>query len=114
MQQNIFTVTVIGAILGYAGMTLWLNAIRQTAALPFLWGLIILQLLLFLSVFVICSIRLRQCGRHSWWIWMPLLLSRVNDWEVFLIPATAAVVYILSELSKRRARRQYETLMLGN
>lgn len=98
-EKNMFIFRVSIAAASYVGITFWLNAIRQTAVTWFLWCLIGLQLFLFLTIFVVCSLRLRQCRRHAWWLWFPLLLSRVENWDVVLIPTAVIVTLILSELN---------------
>ena len=98
-EKNMFIFRVTIAAASYVGITFWLNAIRQTAATWFLWCLVGSQLFLFLTIFVVCSLRLRQCRRHTWWLWFPLLLSRVENWEVVLIPAATIVTLILSEVN---------------
>ena len=95
---------------GYIGMTLWLNAIRQSAALWFVWPLIILQLYFFFSIFVPCLKRAKQCGyRHGFWIFCVLAIaSRVNDWELLLIPAMVVTMLVLSGRNQKvSAERQY-------
>jgi hypothetical protein len=98
-EKNMFIFRLLVAAASYVGITFWLSAIRQTAATWFLWCLIGLQLFLFLTIFVVCSLRLRQCRRHAWWLWFPLLLSRIENWEVVLIPAAAIVTLIMSEVN---------------
>ncbi len=96
-EKNLFTFRLLAVLASYAGVTYWLNSIRHSAALSVVWCMIGLQLFLYLTIFVVCSLRLRQCRRKAWWIWGPLILSRVNDWEVLLIPLTAIITLILSE-----------------
>lgn len=88
---------------GYVGTTLWLNAIRENAALWFVWVLIVLQLFFYFSIFVACSMRARQCGhRHAFWLILVLCIaSRVNDWELVLIPAMAVTMLVLSERNQK-------------
>ena len=95
---------------GYIGTTLWLNAIRQSAARWFIWLLIILQLCFFFSIFVACLMRAKQCGyRHGFWIFFVLAIaSRINDWELLLIPAMVVTMLVLSGLNQKvSAERQY-------
>lgn len=99
-EKNIFMLRVAVAAGSYLGISLWLNAIRQTVSAWVLWLLVGLQLFLFLTIFVICSLRMRQCQKPRWWLWFPLLLSRINNWEVVAIPATIIVTLVLSERNK--------------
>ena len=97
MERRGFIFRLLVTIVGYVGMTLWLNSIRQTAAIWFVWVLFAVQFLFFISIFVACSIRARQCGfRHTWLMFVPLVLSRVNNWELVVIPALAVIMLILS------------------
>jgi hypothetical protein len=96
-EKNVFIFRFFLAIGGYVGITLWLNAIRQTAALWFVWVLIALQFFFFFSIFVVAAIRAKQCGyRHTWLIFVPLILSRVNNWELVVIPVFVVIMLILS------------------
>lgn len=52
LERNSFVVRVIAIIIGYAGITLWLNAIRATAPLWSIWVLIIVQFILYFSIFI--------------------------------------------------------------
>jgi hypothetical protein len=109
-EKNFFIGRLFLVLAGYVGMTLWLNAIRQSAALWFVWVLIALQLFLYFSIFVCCIMRAKQCGyRHAFWpICVLAAASRVNDWELVLIPAMAVTMLVLSERNQKvSAERQY-------
>ncbi len=103
-KKNIFFVRMFLTVAGYVGITIWLNAVRQTVSAWLLWTLIALQLFLFLTIFVGSSLRLRQCRIPGWWLWIPLVLSRINDWEIVAIPATVIVMLVLSERNKRASQ----------
>jgi len=105
-EKNFFTFRVILTVVGYIGITFWLNAIRQTAAIWFVWLLIGIQFFLFLTIFVVCSLRLRQCCKQTWWLWLPLILSRIENWEVVAIPATIIVTLILSQLNRNVSKER--------
>ncbi len=101
MAHGAFIFRLLFTIGAYVGVTFWLNAIRQTAAIWFVWVLIAAQLFLFITIFVVCSLRAKECGfRHTWLLFIPLLLSRVNNWEVVIIPALAVVMFLLSARSR--------------
>ena len=106
-EKNIFIFRLTVAAGSYLGITLWLNAARQTILAAVLWFFIGLQLFLFLTIFVICSLRMRQCRKPRWWLWLPLLLSRINNWEIVAIPATIIVTLILSERTKYVSQREH-------
>ena len=93
-------------VVSYAGISIWLNAIRQSTAIWMLWLLIGVQLFLFLTIFVVSSLRMRQCRNPSRWLWLPLILSRINNWELVAIPATIIVTLILSEKNKHVLQEQ--------
>jgi hypothetical protein len=96
-ERNLFTVRLLLILAGYVGTTLLLNAIRVSAALWILWPLVVVQIFLYLSIFVICSFRLKKCGyRLSWLFYILFVLSRVNDWELIIIPALVVTVFVLS------------------
>ena len=109
-EKNILIFRLLITVGGYVGITLWLNAIRQTASAWCVWFLIGIQIFLFLTIFVVCSLRLRQCGKHAWWLWLPLILSRVSNWEVVVIPVTMIVTLILSELNKNVSKERQHLL----
>jgi hypothetical protein len=111
MAHGAFVLRLILTIGAYAGVTFLLNAIRQTSEIWFVWVLIAVQLFLFLSIFVVCSMRARECAfRHTWLLFIPLVLSRVNDWEVVVIPVTAVIMCVLSARS-RYVSTEYQHLL---
>jgi hypothetical protein len=97
MENGAFIVRLFLVIGCYVGVTFWLNAIRQTAAIWFVWVLIAVQFFFLISIFVVCSLRAKQCGfQHTWLILVALILSRINNWEVVIIPALVVFMLILS------------------
>ena len=113
-EKNIFIFSLFLVLAGYVGTTLWLNAIRQSATIWFVWVLIPMQFFLFISIFVVCSMRAKQCGlRYRYvWLFLVLALSRVKNWELVLIPALAVTMLVLSERNQKvSAERQH--LLLG-
>ncbi len=109
-EKNIFLFRLSITVVSYVGITIWLNAIRQTASSWFLWLFIGIQIFLFLTIFVVSSLRLRQCQKPSWWLFLPLILSRINNWEVVAIPATIIVTVILSERNKNVSQERERLL----
>lgn len=109
-EKNMFIFRLVITVVSYAGMTIWLNAIRQSAPVWLLWLLIGVQMFLFLTIFVISSLRMRQCRMPSWWLWVPLILSRINNWEIVAIPTTIIVTLILSELNKHVSHKREHLL----
>ena len=98
-EKSIFIFRLLFTVVCYVGITFWINTIRQTASLWFVWLLIGIQIFLFCTIFVVCSLRLKQCRKHAWWLLLPLILSRVENWEIVVIPATMIVTLILSQLN---------------
>ena len=88
----------------YLGTSLLLNAIRKDAAAVFLWGLAVTQLLLYFHIFWLAAARARECGYRVFWLAGILaIVGRVNDFEVFVIPAVVLTSLVLSELAKPSA-----------
>lgn len=89
---------------GYTGITFWLNAIRATAPLWFVWVLIIVQFALYFSIFISSYRRAIVCGLNkniSLIIFTALaVLGRVNDWEILVIPLAIIVILIFSMKTK--------------
>lgn len=104
LERNSFTFRIFAIVVSYAAMTLWLNAIRTTAPLWFVWVLIIIQLLLYCSIFLSCCARLVVIGLNKnigLAIFITLaVLGRVNDWELLIIPLTVIVILIYSAKAK--------------
>lgn len=104
LERNSFVVRIIAAAVGYAGITFWLNAIRATAPLWFVWVLIIVQFALFFSIFIAGYRRAIVCGFNkniSFIIFVALaVLGRVNDWELAIIPLTVIAMLIVSARAK--------------
>ena len=103
-EKNLFILRMFLTVVAYVAITFWLNAVRQTVAAWLLWALIAVQFFLFLTIFVVSSVRLRQCRLASWWLYIPLALSRINDWEILAIPATITIMLIVSERHKHVSR----------
>jgi len=91
-------------VIGYIGITFWLNAIRATAPLWFVWVLIIVQFALYFSIFISSYRRAIGCGLNkniSLIIFIALaILGRVNDWEILVIPLTIIIMLIFSMKTK--------------
>ncbi len=102
-----FAFKIVAVTVGYVAITYWLNIIRTSAPLWFLWCLIIVQLLLYLAIFVSSYHCAVECGLRksiSMFIFIVLtILGRVNDWEVVIIPLTIIIMVIVS----LKARNSY-------
>lgn len=100
-----FAARFLGALIGYAVVSIILARVRQSVSSALLWTLTILQWALFLSVFVSALGRLRQCRvRHSSvFVLFPLILSRINDWDLAVLPIFAATMMWVSARNRRVA-----------
>ena len=95
----------------YLGLTLLLNAVRGgDASVVFLWAFVIPQLLLYLYIFCLAAARASKCGyRVSWLVGFLAILGRVNNFEVFVIPAVVLASLVVSE-SSSRTRESTQTI----
>jgi hypothetical protein len=104
IERNSFVFHLIATAVGYAGITFWLNAIRATAPLWFVWVLIIIQFGLYFSIFIASYRRAVVCGLNknlAIIIFTALaILVRVNDWELAMIPLTVVIMLIVSARAK--------------
>lgn len=111
IERRVFAGKLLVGTFGYVGVTLWFNAVRQTAAISLVWVLIALQLACFFVIFVVCWRRAQQCGfRHTWLMIVPLILSRINDWELVILPALMVIMLILSARN-RHVSAEHQHLM---
>src|SRR3990172_11119807 len=86
MENRLFWDKILGSSVGYLLITLWLNSIRATASLWFVWILIIIQFALYFSIFIPGYQRSKVFGlnKNLALILFIILavLGRVNDWEL--------------------------------
>lgn len=105
IERNSFIFRIIAIAIGYAGITFWLNAIRTTASLWFIWILILTQFTLYFSIFIISYLRAIVCGINKTLgiiIFTSLaILGRVNGWELIIIPLTVVVMLVVSASVKK-------------
>ncbi len=104
IESRSFVVRILGVLIGYAGITLWLNSIRATAPLWFVWVLIVIQFALYFSIFVFSYQRSKVCGLNkSLGIVLFITLAalgRVNDWELLIIPLLVVIMIVFSVRTK--------------
>ena len=109
LERRSFVFRLLGSAIGYAALTFWLNSIRQSAALWFVWTLIIIQFALYFFIFFISYRRSVVFGLNNalaFIVFVALaVLGRVNDWEQVLIPALVLVMLILSARTKKVSAR---------
>ncbi|MBU1089839.1 hypothetical protein KKF38_03545 [Patescibacteria group bacterium] len=103
-ERNSFAVRIITIAVCYSGITFWLNSIRATASLWFVWILIIIQFTLYFSIFIAGYRRAIVCGMNkniSLIVFTALaILGRVNDWELAIIPLTVIIMLVASSKTK--------------
>lgn len=103
-EKEVFATKLLLNVLVYVGITLWLNAIRTTAQIWFVWVLAIIQLILYFSMFIISYQRSkvfslnRKISIMIFFIFA--MLGRVNDWDLLIIPLLIIIMLILSFKSK--------------
>jgi len=94
-----FLADITYPILFYIGITYWLNYVRPTASLWFIWILIIIQFILYFSIFIICYKYFKKCGLNKFFGIMIFIilafLGRVENWEFFIIPFSIITIAIL-------------------
>ncbi|MDO8657597.1 MAG: hypothetical protein Q7K55_02555 [Candidatus Levybacteria bacterium] len=98
-NRNIFASQILIISISYALLTLWLNSIRANANIWFVWLLIIVQFLLYFSIFSVSYQRAKVLGLKSFGFAIFVILAilgRVENWEIIIIPITIIVMLILS------------------
>ena len=102
-KHTSFVVNSLLILVGYIGITFWLNSIRATAAMWFVWVLIAIQLLLYFLIFSYSYMRFKETGYAKLGI-IPFIilavLGRVENWEILIIPLTLVVTFVASARSK--------------
>jgi len=105
MENRMFWGSILGSSIGYLVITLWLNSIRATASLWFVWVLIIIQFALYFSIFISGYNRSKVLGLNkniALVLFIILtVLGRVNDWEVIVIPLLVIVMLAFSARNKK-------------
>lgn len=105
IENRLFIGKLLGSAIGYMLITLWLNSIRATASLWFVWVLIIIQFALYFSIFITSYQRSKVFGLNKnlgFFAFVILaVLSRVNDWEIIVIPVTIIVMAVFSLMNKK-------------
>jgi Ca2+/Na+ antiporter len=106
-EKSKFASELIFAIVAYVSMTFWLNAIRATAPVAFVWILIIIQFSFYFYIFSSSHTRISAIGFNktaSFIVFVTLaFLGRINDWELVIIPLLSVVMLIMSYKSKKYA-----------
>ncbi len=103
-ERSLFAFCILVIVVGYTGITFWLNAIRVTSSLWFVWVLIVIQFSLYFSIFIVNYQRSKVCGLNKYLgiiIFTTLaILGRVNNWELLIIPLLVVIMLIFSGINK--------------
>ncbi len=102
-EKTMFAILILSILIGYIGITIWLNAVRVTAPIWLAWALAIVQFILYCLIFSFSYLRSKVCGlkRFSFIIFSILLvLGRINDWELLVIPMLIITMLIVSAKAK--------------
>ncbi|MDO6852110.1 hypothetical protein Q4599_00855 [Cellulophaga lytica] len=104
-ERNVFSMKLIFRLIGYLLITILLNSIRQTSSLYIVWTLIIIQFLLYFSIFILCFNRSKVFGlnKNIAFIIFVLLafLGRVESLEIIIFPLMAIIMLFLSYKNKK-------------
>jgi hypothetical protein len=104
-ENRLFWFRILASSIGYLAITLWLNSIRTTASLWFVWILIIIQFSLYFSIFIAGYTRSKVFGLNNniaLILFVVLAgLGRVNNWELIIIPLLVVTMLVLSTRTKR-------------
>lgn len=105
MENRMFWGRILGSSIGYLVITLWLNSIRATASLWFVWVLIIIQFALYFSIFIAGYQRSKILGLNKNYAFILFIilavLGRINNWELLVIPLLIVVMLAFSAMNKK-------------
>jgi hypothetical protein len=114
IEKRLFFGKIISIVIGYVGITFWLNAVRATWPIWLVWVLIIVQLILYFSIFISCYNRTSAIGFNKTLGFIIIValavLGRVNDWELLIIPLLVIIVLIFPTKNKLKLDTQGQTL----
>jgi len=109
-EKRLFVFKLLSSVVGYIGITLWLNAIRTTTPIWFVWALIIIQFALYFSIFIVSNQRtiVFDLNKNISIILFTVLaiLGRVNDWELIIIPLLVLIMLIISAKNNKLSNKE--------
>ena len=118
IENRMFWGKLIGSSIGYLLITLWLNSIRATASLWFVWVLIIIQFALYFSIFISGYQRSKVFGLNKNLALVLFIilavLGKVNDWEMIVIPLLIVVMLAFSARNKKVSEKGQTMLPQNN
>jgi len=105
VENRSFWFRILASAIGYFLITTWLNSIRATASLWFVWILIIVQFSLYFAIYITSYSRSKVLGLNknvAWIIFVTLaVLGRVENWEIIIIPLLVVTMLVLSGINKK-------------
>jgi len=118
MENRMFWGKILSSSIGYLLITLWLNSIRATASLWFVWVLIIIQFALYFSIFISGYQRSKVFGLNKnlalVLFIILVVLGRVNDWEMIVILLLIVVMLAFSARNKKVSKKGQTMLPKNN
>lgn len=113
-ERNTFLFKLIVYVILYVIFTFWLNSIRTTAAIWFVWVLIIIQFTFYFSIFIVSFRYSKIYGLNSNFgsiLFIILaVLGRINDWELLIIPLLLIVMTVCAFKNKNISDRAVSML----
>lgn len=108
-ERNLFLGKIFSFVVIYSIVTLWLNSIRTTAPIWFVWLLIIIQFLFYFSIFIVSYRYSKVIGLNEILAFILFIilavLGRVNDWEIIIIPLLLITMLILALKNKKLSEK---------
>lgn len=98
-HKRFFASKLLWIVAWYVGISLLLSHFVRghDPAAPFLWGLSILRVFLYLYIFIFSWYRMVDCRSWLCWLAIPIaVLGRINDYELVAIPSVAVIALIIS------------------
>jgi len=109
-EKRFFIIKTTITILVYIGLSSWLNAVRTTAPIWFVWVLAIIQILFYFLIFLISYNRLKECGykKLSYIIILLAILGRFENWEIIFIPILVILMFSLTFFNNTLSLKEQE------
>jgi len=108
-ERNLFLSKIFSIVILYTVITLWLNWIRATAPIWFVWILIVIQFTLYFSIFIASYSYSKVLGLNNNFAFILFIilavLGRVNDWELLIIPLILIVMLICAIKNKKLSEK---------
>ncbi|MBP7017036.1 MAG: hypothetical protein KBB23_07600 [Smithella sp.] len=115
VENRSFWFRILACSIGYFAMSLWLNSIRTTASLWLVWLLIIIQFILYFSIFITSYFRSKVFGLNNniaLILFTALaVLGRVENWEIIIIPLLVVTMLVLSGINKKISTEAQERFL---